>query len=91
MSKVLKDAANLEAIGIATLVVVLAVSPVIIWLVRNAVATIQVPYIILCYFKNMFRTRSKSPPVYNFYKNMFMLRLELIGAFCVNAPNTNID
>lgn len=38
----LHDAANSEAVGIAILVVVLAVSPVIIWLVRNAVATIQV-------------------------------------------------
>ncbi|XP_049826517.1 uncharacterized protein LOC109599565 [Aethina tumida] len=37
----LHDAANSEAVGIAILVVVLAVSPVIIWLVRNAVATIQ--------------------------------------------------
>ncbi|XP_018573653.1 uncharacterized protein LOC108912758 [Anoplophora glabripennis] len=37
----LHDAANREAVGIATLVLVLAVSPVIIWLVRNAVATIQ--------------------------------------------------
>ncbi|KAJ8932489.1 hypothetical protein NQ318_005547, partial [Aromia moschata] len=37
----LREAANREAVGIAILVVVLAVSPVIIWLVRNAVATIQ--------------------------------------------------
>ncbi|CAH0563810.1 unnamed protein product [Brassicogethes aeneus] len=37
----LQEAASREAIGIATLVGVLAVSPVIIWLVRNAVATIQ--------------------------------------------------
>ncbi|XP_025836512.1 uncharacterized protein LOC108736041 [Agrilus planipennis] len=37
----LRIAANNEALGIAILVVVLAVSPVIIWLVRNAVATIQ--------------------------------------------------
>ncbi|KAK5641547.1 hypothetical protein RI129_010094 [Pyrocoelia pectoralis] len=37
----LQHAANQEAIGIAILIVVLAVSPIIIWLVRNAVATIQ--------------------------------------------------
>lgn len=37
----LHDAASKEAIGIAILVVVLAVSPVIIWLVQNAVSTIQ--------------------------------------------------
>ncbi|XP_060523060.1 uncharacterized protein LOC132700024 [Cylas formicarius] len=37
----LQDAAHQEALGIAILVVVLAVSPVIIWLVHNAVATIQ--------------------------------------------------
>ncbi|KAJ8956595.1 hypothetical protein NQ314_006681 [Rhamnusium bicolor] len=37
----LREAANREAVGIAILIVVLAVSPVIIWLVRNAVATIQ--------------------------------------------------
>lgn len=42
MNDNLRDAANREALGIATLVLVLAVSPVIIWLVRNAVATIQV-------------------------------------------------
>ncbi|KAH1000496.1 hypothetical protein HUJ05_008608 [Dendroctonus ponderosae] len=39
----LRDAANQEAVGITILIVVLAVSPVIIWLVHNAVATIQVP------------------------------------------------
>ncbi|CAH1179948.1 unnamed protein product [Phaedon cochleariae] len=39
----LRDSAHREAIGIGTLVLVLSVSPVIIWLVRNAVATIQVP------------------------------------------------
>lgn len=38
----LYDATNREAVGVATLVVVLAVSPIIIWLVHNAVATIQV-------------------------------------------------
>lgn len=38
----LRDAANQEALGITILIVVLAVSPVIIWLVHNAVATIQV-------------------------------------------------
>lgn len=38
----LHEAANKEALSIAILVVVLLVSPVIIWLVRNAVATIQV-------------------------------------------------
>ncbi|ERL83905.1 uncharacterized protein LOC125502904 isoform X2 [Dendroctonus ponderosae] len=37
----LRDAANQEAVGITILIVVLAVSPVIIWLVHNAVATIQ--------------------------------------------------
>ncbi|XP_066139869.1 uncharacterized protein [Euwallacea fornicatus] len=37
----LQVAANQEALGIAILIVVLAVSPVIIWLVHNAVATIQ--------------------------------------------------
>nr|CAI5863931.1 unnamed protein product [Callosobruchus analis] len=37
----LRESANKEALGIATLILVLAVSPVIIWLVRNAVATIQ--------------------------------------------------
>uniref|UniRef100_A0A1Y1LS38 guanylate cyclase n=1 Tax=Photinus pyralis TaxID=7054 RepID=A0A1Y1LS38_PHOPY len=37
----LQHAANQEAVGIAILIVVLAVSPIIIWLVRNAVATIQ--------------------------------------------------
>ncbi|XP_074039718.1 uncharacterized protein [Leptinotarsa decemlineata] len=39
----LRDSARSEAIGIAILVLVLSLSPVIIWLVRNAVATIQVP------------------------------------------------
>ncbi|CAG9826950.1 unnamed protein product [Diabrotica balteata] len=39
----LQNSANTEAMGIAILVLVLSVSPVIIWLVRNAVATIQVP------------------------------------------------
>lgn len=38
----LHEAANKEALSITILVVVLLVSPVIIWLVRNAVATIQV-------------------------------------------------
>ncbi|XP_050503628.1 soluble guanylate cyclase gcy-33 [Diabrotica virgifera virgifera] len=37
----LQNSANTEAMGIAILVLVLSVSPVIIWLVRNAVATIQ--------------------------------------------------
>ncbi|KAL0268685.1 UNVERIFIED_CONTAM: hypothetical protein PYX00_010526 [Menopon gallinae] len=37
----LKEAANKEAIGIAILITVLVISPVIIILVRNAVATIQ--------------------------------------------------
>ncbi|XP_066255406.1 uncharacterized protein [Euwallacea similis] len=37
----LQVAANQEALGITILIVVLAVSPVIIWLVHNAVATIQ--------------------------------------------------
>lgn len=38
----LKEAVNKEVIGIAILVVVLCVSPVIILLVRNAAATIQI-------------------------------------------------
>lgn len=38
----LSEAANKEAVGIAILVVVLCVSPIIIILVRNAAATIQV-------------------------------------------------
>ncbi|KAF7265731.1 hypothetical protein GWI33_020814 [Rhynchophorus ferrugineus] len=38
----LQVAARQEAIGVTLLIVVLAVSPVIIWLVHNAVATIQV-------------------------------------------------
>lgn len=42
VSEDLRKAARKEALGIAILVVVLAVSPIIIWLVRNAVATIQV-------------------------------------------------
>ncbi|XP_030751286.1 uncharacterized protein LOC115878819 [Sitophilus oryzae] len=42
VSENLYVAAHQEAIGIALLIVVLAVSPVIIWLVHNAVATIQV-------------------------------------------------
>lgn len=37
----LREASNQEAVGIAILVLVLIVSPVIIILVRNAVATIQ--------------------------------------------------
>nr|XP_022905172.1 uncharacterized protein LOC111417189 isoform X2 [Onthophagus taurus] len=37
----LNEAASTEAIGIVILVVVLVVSPLIIWLVRNAVKTIQ--------------------------------------------------
>ncbi|XP_015838387.2 receptor-type guanylate cyclase gcy-7 isoform X3 [Tribolium castaneum] len=37
----LYEATNKEAVGVAILVVVLAVSPIIIWLVHNAVATIQ--------------------------------------------------
>ncbi|GJQ80048.1 hypothetical protein Trydic_g19336 [Trypoxylus dichotomus] len=37
----LDNAASSEALGIIILIVVLAVSPVIIWLVRNAVSTIQ--------------------------------------------------
>ncbi|RZC42938.1 uncharacterized protein BDFB_008937, partial [Asbolus verrucosus] len=41
VSSALYDASNREAVGVAILVVVLAVSPVIIWLVHNAVATIQ--------------------------------------------------
>ncbi|CAH1108441.1 unnamed protein product [Psylliodes chrysocephalus] len=37
----LHDSANTEALGIAVLVLVLSLSPIIIWLVRNAVETIQ--------------------------------------------------
>nr|XP_015838387.1 PREDICTED: receptor-type guanylate cyclase gcy-7 isoform X3 [Tribolium castaneum] len=37
----LYEVTNKEAVGVAILVVVLAVSPIIIWLVHNAVATIQ--------------------------------------------------
>lgn len=37
----LKEAANKEGIGIAILIIVLVISPIIIVLVRNAVATIQ--------------------------------------------------
>lgn len=37
----LRDAANQEAVAIAILIVVLILSPIIIFLVRNAVATIQ--------------------------------------------------
>lgn len=37
----LRDAANQEAVAISILIVVLIVSPIIIFLVRNAVATIQ--------------------------------------------------
>nr|CAD7422179.1 unnamed protein product [Timema poppensis] len=39
----LSDASHKEAYGVIILVLVLAVSPIIIILVRNAVATIQVP------------------------------------------------
>ncbi|KAG5886729.1 hypothetical protein JTB14_027151 [Gonioctena quinquepunctata] len=39
----LRASAHNEAIGIGILVLVLSLSPIIIWLVRNAVATIQVP------------------------------------------------
>jgi hypothetical protein len=42
VSNALYDATNKEAVGVAILIVVLAVSPIIIWLVHNAVATIQV-------------------------------------------------
>ncbi|KAL3274580.1 hypothetical protein HHI36_015963 [Cryptolaemus montrouzieri] len=41
VSNTLNEAANSEMISIGILLVVLAVSPVIIWLVRNAVKTIQ--------------------------------------------------
>jgi hypothetical protein len=41
VSNALYDATNKEAVGVAILIVVLAVSPIIIWLVHNAVATIQ--------------------------------------------------
>lgn len=42
MNSTLQDASNKEAAGIAIVVLVLVVSPIIIILVRNAVATIQV-------------------------------------------------
>jgi len=38
----LRDASNREAVGVSILVLVLAISPIIIVLVQNAVATIQV-------------------------------------------------
>lgn len=41
MNEDLRDAANQEAVAIAILIVVLILSPIIIFLVRNAVATIQ--------------------------------------------------
>lgn len=41
----IRRASNSEAIGISILVVVLLVSPVIIFLVRNAANTIQVTHI----------------------------------------------
>lgn len=42
MNSTLQDASNKEVAGIAILALVLVVSPIIIMLVRNAVATIQV-------------------------------------------------
>lgn len=42
VNSTLQDASNKEAAGIAIVVLVLVVSPIIIILVRNAVATIQV-------------------------------------------------
>lgn len=42
MNSTLQDASNKEVAGIAIVVLVLVVSPIIIILVRNAVATIQV-------------------------------------------------
>ena len=42
VKQLLKEASDDEAIGIAILVTVIIVSPIIIILVRNAVATIQV-------------------------------------------------
>lgn len=48
----IQKASNREAIGVSILVVVLLVSPVIIFLVRNAAATIQVS--IMCFAINIF-------------------------------------
>lgn len=42
MNLTLQDASNKQAAGIAIVVLVLVISPIIIILVRNAVATIQV-------------------------------------------------
>lgn len=42
VNKLLKQASDSEAVGISILVTVLIVSPIIIMLVQNAVATIQV-------------------------------------------------
>lgn len=42
VNKLLKEASDDEAVGISILVTVLIVSPIIIMLVQNAVATIQV-------------------------------------------------
>lgn len=42
VNKLLKQASDDEAVGISILVTVLIVSPIIIMLVQNAVATIQV-------------------------------------------------
>lgn len=55
----IQKASNREAIGVSILVVVLLVSPVIIFLVRNAAATIQVSILsstinILWFFVNTF-------------------------------------
>lgn len=44
VQSLLKEASDKEAIGIAILVTVLIVSPIIIILVRNVVATIQVKF-----------------------------------------------
>lgn len=48
VNETLDQAGSREALGIATLIFVLALSPIIIVLVRNAVATIQVPRSCAC-------------------------------------------
>lgn len=53
MGETLKVAAKNEAIGISILVVVLCVSPIIIVLVKNAAATIQVGQAL-----NLFKTEA---------------------------------
>lgn len=45
VNNTLRDASSKEVLGIAILALVLLIAPIIIILVRNAVATIQVPTI----------------------------------------------